>query len=87
MSMMTHGWMGWGGILGPLVWLLLLALLIVGAIALVRALLPRSADAPRDDALETLRARFARGEIDEAEYARRRASLARTQIGDQGVRS
>jgi putative membrane protein len=84
-SMMMHGWMGWGGIIGPLVWLLLLALIVIGAIALARALLPSATGPTRDDALETLRARFARGEIDEAEYARRRVTLERHETRGQGV--
>lgn len=85
---MMHGWngwnawMGWGSGLGVLVMLLLLGLTIAAAIALTRALLPRSG-APRgdDDASTVLRARFARGEIDEDEYSARRATLSSTPGG------
>ncbi len=85
MHVMTHGWMGMGGFFGALVWLLLLALVVVAAVALVRALLPRTTPRPNGDgALEALRTRFARGEIDEAEYGRRRATLENQ---DQGARS
>lgn len=70
-----NGWMGWGGGLGVLWMLLLVGLTVAAAVALARALLPR-AGAPRDDdALSVLRARFARGEIDEAEYRARRSVL------------
>ena len=85
--MMPHGWMdgwmGWGGIFGALVWLLLLALVVVAAVALVRALLPRTGPRPNDDAFQTLRTRFARGEIDEAEYDRRRTRLDNHDQGDR----
>lgn len=68
---MTWG-MGWGAL-----WmLLLLALTVLGGVALARALLPRSRSPDREDvALDVLRSRFAKGEIDEAEYRRRRATL------------
>ncbi len=80
--MMTPGWMGWGGILGMLLWLLLLVLVVVAAIALARALLPSSGEPPRgDQSLETLRERFARGEIDDDEFARRRATLENRRQG------
>lgn len=69
------GWLGWGGGISVLWMLLLLGLTIAVAVALAQALLPRS-EAPRDDdALSVLRARFARGEIDDDEYRARRATL------------
>ncbi len=71
-----NGWMGWGSGMGIVWMLLLVGLTVAAAIALARSLLPRSG-APRDedDALSVLRARFARGEIDEDEYRARRATL------------
>jgi putative membrane protein len=59
-------------------WVAVIALLILGA----RALTTRRGDAARtrdgsatDPAMDDLRGRFARGEIDEAEYQRRRSIL------------
>lgn len=75
------GWMGWGGGLGVLWMLLLVGLTVAAAVALARVLLPRSGARRDDDALSALRARFARGEIDEAEYNARRATLASTPGG------
>lgn len=62
------GW-GWFGLAHLLWWLLLIA----GAIVLVRAL---GADRRgRDSALDILRERYARGEIDQREYEERRKQL------------
>ena len=61
------GW-GWFGVAHLLWW----AFLIAGAVLLVRALVHRPpADAPADRAFEILRERFARGEIEQAEYDQR----------------
>ena len=68
--------MTWGTGWGALWMLLLLALTVLAGVALARALLPRSRSPDREDvALDVLRSRFAKGEIDEAEYRRRRATL------------
>jgi putative membrane protein len=59
-------------------WIAVIALVIYGVIRLVRGLSghdPVSAAAVGDPALDDLRSRFARGEIDEAEYQRRRSVL------------
>lgn len=62
---------------------LLLAALVVGVVYLVRALWPQSPSGAgtvvgdRDAAVEALRERFARGEIDEDEFERRRQALSR----------
>lgn len=71
---MMSGWMWFGG----LFWFLLIA----GGIALIVWVVARGASGgtdtvPRADdrALSTLRERFARGEIDEAEYRQRRQAL------------
>ena len=72
------GWHGW--LLGPLMMLVWLAL-IVGAIVLVLRLTgvtgQRGGAASRSDAMDILRERFARGEIDKAEFEERRALLER----------
>ena len=70
-----NGWMGWGGGLGIVGMLLLVGLTVAAAVALTRALLPGSRAPRDDDALSVLRARFARGEIDEDEYRARRTML------------
>ena len=74
---MMGGWMGFGGLL----WFMLIA----GGIALVVWAITRGASGgvrsvPQesrgdDRALVVLRERFARGEIDEAEYRQRRQAL------------
>jgi len=78
---MMHGWnplMMAGGFWGVLWMLVLVALTVWAAMALTRALLPgseRLRRADHDDALDVLRARYARGEIDENEYRTRRETL------------
>lgn len=85
---MWHAWgpgmmagHGWG-----LLWMALLVVATVAvAIAITRALLPSSdTNRPRpdeDSALETLRKRYARGDIDEDEYLARRDTLTRSPGG------
>jgi putative membrane protein len=74
------GWHGW--FLGPLMMVFWLALL-VGAVILIARWLGASGHVePRrkgsgPDALDILRERFARGEIDKAEFEERRALLER----------
>ena len=65
---------GWGG--GPLsgiVWLLLWAALVIGAVYLLRRR-PFKAD-PGESAAAALAERYARGEIDEDEYRKRQRVL------------
>lgn len=62
------GW-GWYGLMHLAWWLLLIG----GAVVLVRALAGSWRD--RDSALQILRERYARGEIDRAEYEERRKLL------------
>ena len=71
---------GYGWFLGPLMMVFWLALL-VGAVMLISRWLgasghiePRRADAG-SDALDIIRARFAKGEIDKVEFEERRALL------------
>lgn len=61
---------GWGGMFfGLLVWILLIALVLWA----VASLFPRPRQ--QDDALETLKRRYARGELSEAEYGKARELL------------
>jgi putative membrane protein len=64
------------GMLGPgmiLFWGLLIVLVVVALRAFTGRSDDRRTDAP--SALEVLKARYARGEIDDAEYRRRRIEL------------
>ncbi|MBW6454866.1 MAG: SHOCT domain-containing protein [Trueperaceae bacterium] len=74
--------MAWGGVGGVLWLLLLLGLTVAAAVAVARYILPTSSASSRaDPALDTLRTRFANGEIDEEEYRHRRAALTRSHQG------
>lgn len=73
----AHGWYGYGphmgyGWLGWLYPLLFLGLLILGVYLVVRASSPKR----EDRALEILRERYARGEIDRETYERMKRDLA-----------
>lgn len=69
---------GWGMGLGDWGWM---AVWIVALAALVWLIIAGFRDrAPRDDAIDILRARFARGEITQDEYERARSVL----LGDGG---
>ncbi len=74
------GWMGVGMLFNFLLGLGLLALVVVGVIFAVRWLVPASGESPRghsrDDALEIVRTRYARGEISQDEFDRLRRELA-----------
>ena len=67
----THGGMGLG--MGWGVWFLWPALLLLGGVAAYALL--GSADGGSDDALSALRERYARGDIDDEEFERRRETL------------
>ena len=71
------GW-GWGGWLAmSLMMLVFWGLLIAGVVALIRSARREPPDSSQDgDARRLLDERFARGEIDEQDYARRRDLLA-----------
>ncbi|MGH8948326.1 MAG: SHOCT domain-containing protein [Acidimicrobiia bacterium] len=64
--------MGWAW---ALLWLLFLAVLVVGVVFLVRSLSDRGAGRPGSSALQILEERFARGEIDGEEFEERRKAL------------
>jgi putative membrane protein len=70
------GWMtGFGGLwmlLGPLLWIALIAIVVWG----VTTLFGRSAVDTRSDALDVLKRRFAAGEITQAEFETARRALA-----------
>lgn len=67
-----HGWMGGWGVLAWLYPLILVGLLVLGAYLVARAL----ARPPRDRALEILRERYAKGEIDRETFERMKRDLA-----------
>jgi len=71
----THGGMGWG--MGWWGWFLWPALLLLGGVAAYALLSSAggSGDSPSDDALSALRERYARGDIDDEEFERRRQTL------------
>ena len=70
-GMMTWWMGGWGG----LVSILLITALIALTVWVLTRDGRRSPPATDDDALAVLEKRFARGEIDQDEFARRRAAL------------
>jgi len=67
------GGMWFGGGLMWLLWIVLIAAVIYAIVAVVRGTSPQRNDG--NDALEILRQRYARGEIDEEEFERRRREL------------
>lgn len=74
------GWMGAGMLVNLLLGVGLLALVIVGVVLAIRGLAPGSGASPRDrsrdDALEIVRTRYARGEISREDFDRLRRELA-----------
>jgi len=73
----THGMGAAGWIFGPLMMILMIAL-IVGAVVLVLRWsgVGGDVDSRRSRALDILNERFARGEIDKTEFEERRRALA-----------
>ncbi len=70
-DMMGGGW----GIFMFLFMLLFWALIIVGIVLLVRFIFPTSGSKASDDALEILKRRYARGEIQKAEFEEKKKDL------------
>lgn len=81
----NDGWGAWGWVLMALMMLIFWGGVVTVVILLVRGRgpeLPGSSGhygAPHDEAERILNERFARGEIDETEFAARRAALRRKQ--------
>ena len=80
------GWRDTGMVFGPLIMIALVAALVVGTVYLLRLVVPGAATSsartdnatdPGGRALAILRERFARGEIDAAEFDERRGRLQR----------
>ena len=76
MHPMPWMWGAWG--LGMMVMMLVFwGLVITGAVLAIRWLTTTGAGATRDRALEILRERYARGEIDREEFESKRRDLGR----------
>ena len=76
--MWDGGWHGW--FFGPLMMILLVALVVLGVVLLLRGSGDGGREAPRGDRnaktpLDILKERFARGEIDKDEFEERRRVL------------
>ena len=69
-----YGW-GWMVMMGVIMLLVLVALIAAVILLLRRYPATRHVDNAANEALRVLRDRFARGEIDEEEYVRRRDHL------------
>lgn len=70
----SWGWMLFGGIHMIIFWLLLI-LLIAALLKWLRSPSDNAAGTPRDEALEILKQRFARGEIDQDTFRRMKQEL------------
>jgi putative membrane protein len=79
MPNMMYGMEGWW-LLGMGLMLLFWVAVIALVIWAVQRLFPKEADPKRDQALETLRARYAAGQIDAEAYERTRATLEETPV-------
>jgi putative membrane protein len=76
-GMMGSGWGLFGGVMG--LWgLLWMGLLIAVPLYLVYALLDRGSGGNEEQSLSVLRERYARGELSDEEFDRRRKQLERT---------
>jgi putative membrane protein len=78
------GWGSWWGIGMMLVWLLILVAVVLGVIWFIRQGASRGSgvETTHDRALDTLRERYARGEISHEEFEEKRRDL---QSGSGGV--
>jgi len=79
MMNMMYGWSGWW-LLGMGIMVLFWIAIILLVIWVVRSLFPREMRSGHDQALETLRQRYAKGEINAAEYEQARARLEQTPV-------
>lgn len=68
-----HGWWQGGGM-----WIFWIVVIMVLAFLIGRLMVsPHRTESPRDSAIEILRQRYARGEIDKEEYERELSDLRR----------
>jgi len=67
------GWGAWG--FGMMMMVLIWGLLIVGVVLGIRWLLGRGKDSRSDSAMEILRQRYARGEINKEEFEAKKKDL------------
>lgn len=67
------GWWAFGHGMMALFWIVLIVLIVLAVRGLVGR--PRAGGRPRDEALDILRQRFARGEIEQEEFEKRRQAL------------
>jgi putative membrane protein len=72
------GTMGWAGGIGMLVLMVLVLAAVVSLAVVLARRGPQQPPSPADTARRILDERFARGEIDQDEYHRRRDALDRT---------
>ena len=79
---MMYGFDGFGGwwLMGMGMMVLFWVAIILLVIWVVRSLFPRQVRSGREQALETLRQRYAAGEINAAEYEQARARLEQTPV-------
>lgn len=77
---MMYGFGGWW-MIGMGMMVLFWVAMILLVIWAVRSLFPRERRSESDRALETLRQRYAKGEIDAAEYEQARSRLQETPVG------
>jgi putative membrane protein len=80
MMNMMYGYGIWW-LIGTGLMILFWIAIILLVIWAVRSLFPRHMGSGRDQALETLRQRYAKGEISSAEYEQARARLEHTPVG------
>lgn len=72
-----HSGMGWGGwVAGPFMMIVFIGLIVAAVVLTFRLLGVDAAPRSSTRAVDTLNERFARGEIDKAEYEDRRAALS-----------
>ncbi len=76
---MMHGYwdgaFGYGMFFGPLVMILFVVAVLLGIVWLVRGIAGPERRGKMDSALDTLKGRFARGEIDRTEFEDRKKAL------------
>ena len=80
-SGMMNGWGGYGygyGAFHMVIWVVVLALIVVGVVWFVRTLTPAGAHGmtvPRSSGLSLLEERYARGEVNREEYLQKKGDL------------